>query len=349
MSYLSSEYIQCETIQTMLDDQFATCVTPLDPMPALEAIIATQNANGIKQSVSGDDGKVKTIKVVYENRLLESDATEGSGARACTTSNETFNSYATYTIDPNVWISAAEKFTTADLATVCTTDVQGMIANKINKVVDVIERKIATKTATELVALYGEWGTNVSGTVNGSDELVLAQYTVTATKTIDYTSMPTLDLALQQTGYCAPAMFFGGSALYQYSQFVNHGCCAAAGVDVLAIARDYGKVVMYDKRVKDALGSELKSIGFQAGSLALLTYSEAAQVPNLGANYAKFRVNSPRTGIPIDIVMKDDCGTIHIVGYANTKLVGLPTDMFAVGDEYRGVTFVNKVLITNPA
>lgn len=349
MSYLSSEYIQCETLQEMLKDQFETCVTPIDPMPALEAIIATQNANGIKQSVSGDDGKVKTIKVVYENRLLESAATEGSGARACTTENETFDNYATYTIDPNVWVKASEKFTTADLATVCTTDVQGMIAKKINKVVDVIERKIATKTATELVALYGEWGANVTGTVNGSDELVLAQYTVTATKTIDYTSFPTLDLALQQTGYCAPAMFFGGSELYLYSQYVNHGCCAAAGADVLAIARDYGKVVMFDKRVKDALGSDAKSIGFQAGSLALLTYSESAQVPNLGANYAKFKVNSPRTGIPIDIVMKDDCGTIHITGYANTKLVGLPTDMFAVGDEYRGVTFVNKVLITNPA
>jgi hypothetical protein len=45
--------------------------------------------------------------------------------------------------------------------------------------------------------------------------------------------------------------------------------------------------------------------------------------------------------------MKDDCGVINIVGYANTKLVGLPTDMFAVGDEYRGVTFVNKILVTN--
>lgn len=349
MSYLSSTYIQCETIQTMLDEAFVTCTTPLDPMPALEAIIATQKASGIKQEVSDGTGKVKNVKVIYETRLLESATTVGSGARTCTTTTETFNSYANYTIDPAVWVKAEEKFTVVELATVCTADVQQMIAKKINKVVDVLERKIATQVATDLVALYGKWGTNTSGTVNGSDELVLAQYAVTATKAIDYTAMSTLDLALVQTGYCGTPIIVGGSALYQYGQFVNHGCCATSGVNVLDMAADYGKVIMYDKRVKSALGSDLKAIAFQAGSLALITYNEAAQVPNLGANYAKFRVNSPRTGLPIDIVMSDNCGTISVIGYANVKLVGLPTDMFAVGDEYRGVTFVNKILVTNPA
>ena len=349
MSYLSSEYIQCETIQELIESQFLVNTTPLESMPALEAIIATQNANGIAQSVSDGMGKVKTVKVIYEQRLLESSVTESTGARACTTNTETFNNYATYSIDPTTHLDAKESFNTADLATVCTADVQSMIAKKINKVIDVLERAIATKTAQELVALYGKWGTEVTGTVNGSDELVLAQYAVTATKAIDYTSMITLDSALQNTGYSAPAIIVGGSALSDYMKFANHGCCATAGVNVLDVANTYGKAVMFDKRVKTALGSDLKSIAFQSGSVALITYNESAQVPNLGANYAKFKVNSPRTGLPIDIVMSDDCGHISIIGYANTKLVGLPTDMFAVGDEYRGVTFVNKILVTNPS
>ena len=223
-----------------------------------------------------------------------------------------------------------------------------MLDKKILKVVDVIERAIATRTANELVTLYGKWGSNVSGTVT-ADELVLAQYAVTATKALDYTSAITLDTALNQTGYSAPAIIVGGNALADYMRFVNHGCCSTSGVDVMSIANEYGKAVMYDKRVKAALGSELKSIAFQAGSLALITYNEAPQIASLGANYAKFRILSPRTSLPIDIVLKDDCGTISIVGYANTKLVGLPNDMFAVGDEYAGVKFVNKILVTNPA
>ena len=87
MSYLSSDYVQCETIQKMIDDQFATVnVLALDPMPALEAILSTQVASGISQSVSDGSGKVKTVKVVYERRLLETDVTSGSGNRTCTTS-----------------------------------------------------------------------------------------------------------------------------------------------------------------------------------------------------------------------------------------------------------------------
>jgi hypothetical protein len=346
MSYLSSEYIQCETIQTMLDENFVTCPTPQENMPALSYILQSQLANGIQQKVSDGNGKVKNVKVVYEQRLLESAVTEGSGARSCTTSNETFDNYANYTIDPNVWLSAGEKFTTADLATVCTTDVQGMLSKKIMKVIDAIERKIATKVSTELVALYGKYGSNVAGVTN--DELVVSTFIGSAAnKVLDYTALSDISMAAMQTGYCAPKIIVGGSALYKYGQNIEVGCCSDTGVNILDAANKFGQAFMYDKRVVAALGSENKSIMFQAGAVALITYNEASQIANLGANYAKFIMFSPRTGLPIDIVLKDDCGTISVVGYANTKLVGLPTDMFASGDEYRGVTFVNKLLVTN--
>ncbi|MES2592394.1 MAG: hypothetical protein V4608_10945 [Bacteroidota bacterium] len=351
MSYLSDTFIQCPTIQRMIDDMFLTCPNPPEFLPSLEAIIAGQKAAGIAQTVADGSGKVRNVQVVYTPRLKESDVTSGSGARTCTAVAERKNNYADYTIDPNVWNRADDSFTTAELATVCTEDVQSLIAKKISLIIDVLERDIATQTAAELVALAGEWGTTADGafTVNGSNELVVAQYVSAATKAIDYSSMSTIDLALQMAGYCAPPIIVGGTAMYQYGQFVNHGCCATSGVNILDMANDYGKVIMYDKRVATALGSQLKSIAFQPGSVALITYNEAPQVPNLGANYAKFRVNSPRTGIPIDITMSDNCGVISIIGFANTKLVGLPTDAYAIGDELNGTVMINKILVTNPA
>ena len=346
MSYLSSEYIQCETIQSMLNEKFLTC-TNLDPMPTLEAILASQLSNGISQSVSDGSGKVKSVKVVYEQRLLESSVTEGSGARACTTENETFDNYTVYEIDPNVWMNASESFKVADLATVCTHDVQSMLANKINKVIDVIERKIATKTAQELVGLSGNWASDVS--VNGSNEFVVATLTSAATKVLNPMFWTSLQIALNKTGYCNAPVVTGGTAFYEGALAHFAGCCSTTGADIAQLTSQYGKAVFYDRRVSAALGSDAKSIVMQPGSVALIYYNEAGQVPNLGANYAKFRVNSPRTGLPIDIVVKDDCGTIQINGYANTKLVSLPNDMFAVGDVYEGVNFVNKLLVTNPA
>ena len=331
----------------MLDEQFTLSNAPLDPMPALEAILATQKANGISQSVVDGSGKVKTIKVVYDQRLLENAVTESSGARSCTTTTETFDNYTTYTIDPTVWLKAEEKFDTVDLATVCTADVQSMIAKKINKIVDVLDRAVATKTAEELVGLTGEWSSLVTDD-NASDELEIATFISAAAKTIDYTGISDLETALMQTGYNAP-IIVGGTTLYQYGKHLNAGCCSTTGVNVLDLYNQFGKAFLYDKRVATALADNNKSMVFNAGAVALITYNEAPQVPNLGANYAKMRVNSPRTGIPYDIVMNDTCGTISILGYANTKLVGLPTDMFAVGDEYRGVTLVNKIKVVNPA
>lgn len=347
MSYLTSSYVDCEIIQAMLEDQFVTCPNPMESMPALEAILATQKAAGITQSVSDGNGKVKNVRVVYDQRLLESEVTSGSGARSCTTAVQTFDNSQVYDIDPSVWLKAEESFTTASLSTVCYTDVQQMIARKINKVIDVLERKIATQTANQLVTLFGKWGSNVGGVV--ADELVVSTLISAAAKTVDYTAMQDIDLALMQTGYCGNSFVVGGTALYKYGQRLEAGCCSQTGVNILEIANTYGKALMYDKRVAAALGSENKSIVFQGGSVALITYNEAAQVPNLGANYAKFKVFSPRTGLPIDIIMNDTCGTISIIGYANTKLVGLPNDLFKVGDEYRGVTYVNKLSVSNAA
>ena len=160
--------------------------------------------------------------------------------------------------------------------------------------------------------------------------------------------MSTLETALMQTGYSAP-IIVGGTTLYQYGKHLEAGCCSTTGVNVLDMYNQFGKAFLYDKRIATALADNNKSMVFNAGAVALITYNEAPQVPNLGANYAKMRIASPRTGISYDIVMNDTCGTISILGYANTKLVGLPTDMFAVGDEYRGVTLVNKIKVVNAA
>lgn len=348
MSYVSSDYVQCEAIQAMLNEQFELGATPLEAMPFLEAVLATQKANGITQSVYDGVGKVKTVKVVYDQRLPEGAVTDSSGARTCTTTTETFDNYTSYTIDPTQWLRADEKFEIANLATVCTEDVQSMYAKKIAKVIDVLERKVATQTASEVTGLFGEWGSLVADD-NASDELEISTFISAAAKTIDYTAMSDLDIALMQTGYTLPPIIVGGTTLYAYGKHINAGCCSTTGVDVMEMSNQFGKAFLYDKRVATALGDNNKSIVFQPGALALLYYNEAPTNPAFGGNYVKFRVNSPRTGLPIDITISDNCGTISIIGYANTKLVGLPLDMFAVGDEYAGVTFVNKIKVVNPA
>ena len=354
MSYLSSDYVQCETIQSILDDNFVNCsAATLDSMPFLEAVTSTQMAMGVAQKVSDGNGKVKTVSLIYDRRLVETDVSDSSGTRTCTSSTERYNAYQTYTIDSTQWLRAEDKITTAELATVCSDDVPSLMAKKIGQLVDVLERKIATQTAEEVVGMIGQWNDAV-GNVNGSSELELATLVSAATKQLDPFMWGNLNIALNQTGYCAPPIIVGGADMYLGAQAFDSGCCSDTGVDIMNITNKLGKAVMYDKRVAKALGTggnfaNNKSVVFQAGSLALITYNESPQIQMIGGDYNKFKVNSPRTGLPIDIILKDDCGVISIVGYANTKLVGLPADMFANSDDYHGVTYVNKVKVVNPA
>jgi len=354
MSYLSNDYVQCETIQAMLDDNFALCnASTLDAMPFLEAVTSTQMAMGVAQKVSDGNGKVKTVSLIYDRRLVETDVTDSSGTRTCTSNTERYNAYQTYTIDSTQWLRAEDKVTTAELATVCSDDVRSIMAKKIEKIVDVLERKIATQTAEEVVGMIGQWADTVSN-VNVSNELELATLVSIATKQLDPFMWANLNIALNQTGYCAAPIIVGGSDMYLAAQAFDSGCCSDTGVDIMSITNKLGRAVMYDKRIAKALGTggnfaNNKSVVFQAGSLALITYNESPQIQMIGGNYNKFKVFSPRTGLPIDIVLKDDCGVISIVGYANTKLVGLPTDMFANTDDYNGVSYVNKIKVINPS
>ncbi len=89
MSVVSLSDVQCEVIQHELDTQFQLCA-PICDMPTLQAILATQRAMGITQSVSGDNGKVKTVKVTYDQRALESAATDTCGERVCVSTNQLY-------------------------------------------------------------------------------------------------------------------------------------------------------------------------------------------------------------------------------------------------------------------
>lgn len=348
MSYNVGDYVQCERINGALADNFLTCPA-MEETPAMDAIVGGQSEAGIVQEVVDSRGKVKTVRLVYENRLLESAVTSKSGTRGCTATHETFNNFADYTLDPDVYLEVDETFTIENLNTVCTDDANSMIDKKLSKLVDAMDRAEATKAANSLVASYGKWSTTAAATNTiTNDELVVATLISAATKQIDDTALTDINMALKQTGYCGTKVIVGGSVLYKYGERINKGCCATTGVNILDAARAFGTGFAYDERVASALASESKSIVFQPGSVALLRYNTAPQVPNIGANYVKFRVASPRYGLTYDVTMKDDCGVISIIVRSTTKLVTLPTDMFAIGDKFRGVNFINKIKVENP-
>jgi hypothetical protein len=163
--------------------------------------------------------------------------------------------------------------------------------------------------------------------------------------------MADVDFAMMQSNFCNTTAIFAGSDFYKYARAMQAGCCSTQGIDVSQITAQYGKAVLYDKRVNTIAG-QYKAWVLQAGALIPIYYVEnnnsimsGAGIAigdtnvQLGANYYKTVIQDPQSGLPIDLVVSDNCGTISIVLEANAKLFSLPTTLFNASDSMYGVNF----------
>jgi len=90
------------------------------------------------------------------------------------------------------------------------------------------------------------------------------------------------------------------------------------------------------------------------GALQMLVFTlgtEAGFSPIASASASNFEILplvTPRYGIPFDLVVSNNCGTLSLIATTSTKLVGMPFDMFPSGDVMDGVTFANIIEVVNP-
>ena len=321
----------------------------LEAMPFAEFIMSDVNRNGISQAVHPTSGKVKTVELRYNKRILESDLSSNVENPKCVATEKRGDCISNYTIDPTQNISADQLIEASDVIYNCENN-DTYIAGVIARLVDVVERGVATSMSGEVAALTGGYEANVSGVI--SDQLVVNTLKAGTTDEIAPFTMENIDLAAIQTGYGMDGIFIsGGSLLYQYYRRALQGCCSDSGTDIGGLMQAYGKVVTYDKRVASALGSTV-SLMTRPGALALLYYTQlgwldGTPVPLIASNYYKTVIFSPRLNVPMDLIIKDDCGALSIIVTATTKLVAGPTDQFAAGDDYEGVNWVNEIKVTN--
>lgn len=353
MSYTIDTLVSCPNLQARLNQLFAI-PDPADitvPSPLLQFLLSDANSNLLKQSVAPGDGKVRTVRAVYRQRRTGSRALVNQNNPTCTATNQATELYTDYTIDTTQNVQDNMKLNIATLATACT-DNDMVLAEDIRDILNAIDERVAQKTAIESVALAGKWGTPVSNlagvTVDGSDNLVLKTQISSSDVSVYPWSFQQVDTAARMTAYNQPMAIFGGSTFTNYAARVEKGCCANQGVDLGAMFQQYRKAVAYDYWVADAMGGEAYNLMLQSGALQMLYFNLFEGVNTILSPTFSRQVVVTKAGIPVDLMMKVDCGDLHIVATATTKTVGLPADMFPYGDLYRGVKWVNKLKVVNP-
>ncbi len=347
MSYQSTVLVQCEDIQNKLSNVFGrTSIGVNDPIPFLEFINSDMNTNGIDMQVNPGGGKTKTINLTYFQRMLE-DSVSAASERGCAATQKVGNLEQAYTIDTTALLKSQELILAKDLARFCENN-QEYIASRIVAHMNVIDRKVASQTASQANALMGGYSADTAANYTvTNDALIVA--TKDSSGNIVPGTLEQIQSAANSSGYTG-VVGFGGNLLREHMALSLAGCCANQGIDVAEIYAQYGFAFAYDRRLSSALGSTMtQNMIMEPGALQLLNYTEQPWKDGLdfSAGYVAQELTTP-AGVKVDFYMKDDCGSLSLAMYANTKLVGLPADMFITGDNFDGVTFAGQVTVTNP-
>jgi hypothetical protein len=317
-----------------------------EQLPFLEFLLSPENAKMIRTEVAPGNGKLKTVQARWIQRLPETEVVDDD-ILTCTSTNVYGDTTTTYTVDTTDTYVASQLINAADIARHCQENSR-YVLESIMRLMDVLDRKIASAAAVQAIAAIGAWGTDVDnfytmdgdcleiGTINGNEPNPFA--------------IADIQQATRMANYPGAPIAFGGAAMQRYANAMAAGCCTQYGIDLLAITQQNGFGFAYDARLAAAQGDQTHALVTTAGAIQWLSFNLAEWntgiTPTAGSNYSKTLVYTP-AGVPCDLTMKDDCGNLSIVLTATGIIATLPTDIYEAGDKFAGINYVNCVSIVN--
>ncbi len=322
-----------------------------EQLPFLEFLLSPENAKLIRTEVAPGGGKLKTVQARWIQRLPETEVDTEGDILACTSTNTYGDSTTTYTLDITDTYQASQLINAADIARHCQENSR-YVLESVMRLMDVLDRKVASAAAVQAVADIGNWGTEVEGYYTVTGDCLEIATRQSGGQALNEFALADILQATRMANYPGAPVVFGGAEMQRYANAVQAGCCTQFGIDLLAISQQNGFGFAYDSRVAAAQGSQLKNLVTTAGAIQWLSFNLAdwnqGITPVAGSNYSKTLVFTP-AGVPVDLTMKDDCGNLSIVLTTTGKIVTLPTDIYESSDKYAGVNYVNCVEIVNPS
>jgi len=349
MSYVN-EIIDCVKIQGQLDDLWqnpTALIKATEATPHLAYTLSPQNRAGVDIAISDGRGKIRTVEVIYEQRMLTSEVGENV-PHGCSTDGDEADKVHTYEMDVDTNINSQTKIDPSDLVGTCEED-NAYIARKLNLHLDAMRRKLAEKVAEQSVAALGGWATDVENVT--ADSLIVQAWINNQTYAPNPSLWTDLDAALMLSQF-GEAGIFGDQILWKAARAASVGGVADFGINLRDMLERYGKGVMYDRFVTAALtASGQNSIAQALGAAQVVFWNKYAN-PALvkGDDSSKaFVINDPVLGIPVDVRLFWDCDVLNVNLHITHKLITLPDDLFKVGDRMRGVNGLAGITVDNCA
>lgn len=340
---------ECPNVQMSLSELFIE-VGQREQLPFLEFLLSPENTKLIRTEVSPGGGKLKTVQARWIQRLPETEVETEGDILTCTSENNYGDSTTTYTVETSDTYIASQLINAADIARHCQENSR-YVLESVMRLMDVLDRKVASAAAVQAVADIGKWGTDVEGFYTVTGDCLEIATRQTGGQALNEFALADILQATRMANYPGAPVAFGGAEMQRYANAVQAGCCTQFGIDLLAISQQNGFGFSYDARLAAAQGDQTSALVTTAGAIQWLSFNLAdwntGITPVAGSNYSKTLVFTP-AGVPCDLTMKDDCGNLSIVLTTTGKIVTLPTDIYEAGDKYSGVNYVNCISIVNP-
>jgi len=351
MSYAFSSFVSCPNIQERLDAGYFNADPTMFPghINTLRAVTSPMNESGILQNqIDSKNGHYRQVEVVYQPRMT--DATSVSATLNCAAGAEYGETSRVYNIDPNVGASRRWSIGLDDLAPRCEND-ETYIARQLAMQMQAIKRFMNQEAVTFIATNNGSFAANPGSTVPSGTQLV--------TKTKNTTTGVFLDDFLSDVVYqyqLAEAwdrpIIIGGELVQKYMTALKSHCCATVNVDLQAMMNsDAQSYFFFEPRIGAAQGNSNGFAFIAPGGVQMIRYNAFRGANGIRViddqSIKKGTISDPETGLEFDYYAQLDCNQWKFFIGLSYKFVTLPSDVFFLNDQLRGVNYIFEGTVNN--
>lgn len=352
------EYISCPAVQMSLLEAFGYDNHRLENVNITRFLLSGVNTDGVKiqSAASPGNGKLRQVELIYDQRLLI-DTVSDVGNISCEGGDELGDLSTTYEIDPTIGASASWTVTPAEMTYRCNTGDRDWIAHQLKKRMDVIIRKMERDGAIYIAANTGNFASRVDEG-NAPSNTPETINTLTTTGANNPIAAGEIAFNNEANGFITRPMIFGGRVWDMYARAMNAACCGVDGIDGgLYLSQNsfmsaYSPDIMQVSGANDVFAVQPKMVqilhygAFQGGFDNTLVINDNALVQGSllytdSTLPVMFDYRAELVCINNVFVWRFNIATAY-------QHVGVPDDMYAVGDRLEGVNGITEYVISNP-
>jgi len=333
------ELISCESIQQNLDSAFGFNNMAPEGLQTLGYVMSPENtASAQVQAVTGRPSKTNAVKVIYDQRYLETEIEDG--VAECVQTERVCDLSEVYNFDTTLSKSKGFTIEAYELAGACEEN-SALVARKTAKLIDLLDRSIAKKLAAAIAAQYGKWSLDTAtgtGVAVTGDILQVQPYLANGNP--NPVIFQQIKRAMEKSRVMGGIVSGGDSLVDFFERSFTRGA-SDNGWDLQEMLNRYGFAPVYDRYLADELAAvNATNAAIGKGSVIPLVaniFADPFNKMNDSTNIADV-VFSPFTGIPYDLMITRPCprDPWSVSLTATVDFVTMPDDLYKVDDNLEG-------------